>query len=585
MSCLRKPIHLCVALLVVLASAVLAQDTPPTAAEAVAAPEVSLSSPAATMESFLKAINRVNDGYDDAWSQVFACFDVELTTRADRRNMQRIARQLLDVLDRLGKVKPQDDLPNDYALQQRVSEGREPLRRYQFFPDPRFAWVWEKLGELGQAPQGKITLVVGENGRWRFSAATVADISQLNESTTTLPPRYIDTGIERRSEVLALLGPTFDRTPLWAWGTLLLGIFLGLLVGKFAQALLRGIAKRLDNRGWTVRATVFRNAANPASLALLSAGLLVGLSFVVMEPRLHEFANNILAFLFILAAGWFLFNLVDVIELALLHLTAKTATKLDDMVVPLIRKTLRIFLVIIFTLVVAQNIFGLNITGWLAGLGIAGLAVSLAAQDSIKNLFGSVTIFFDKPFLVGDFITFGGDTGTVEEIGFRSTRIRLLSGHLVTVPNMQFIDNKVENIAARPYIRRQMDVTITYDTPPQKIEKAVDILRDVLHDPQVVEQGRFNMQDNPPRIAFNELNADSLNIRAYYWYQMAGDPNRGFFTFLEHCQLVNMKLFRRYEEAGIDFAFPTQTLYLAGDPNRRLSVHIEPPEGTSQASS
>ena len=119
----------------------------------------------------------------------------------------------------------------------------------------------------------------------------------------------------------------------------------------------------------------------------------------------------------------------------------------------------------------------------------------------------------------------------------------------------------------------------------QKIEKAVDILRDVLHDPQVVEQGRFNMQDNPPRIAFNELNADSLNIRAYYWYQMAGDPNRGFFTFLEHCQLVNMKLFRRYEEAGIDFAFPTQTLYLAGDPNRRLSVHIEPPEGTSQASS
>ena len=119
-----------------------------------------------------------------------------------------------------------------------------------------------------------------------------------------------------------------------------------------------------------------------------------------------------------------------------------------------------------------------------------------------------------------------------------------------------------------------MDVTITYDTPPGKIQEAVEILRAVLTDPQVVEEGRFNMEENPPRISFNELNSDSLNIRAYYWYQMAADPDRGFFTFLEHAQVVNLKLFHAYEEAGIDFAFPTQTLYLAGDPQRKLRVEV-----------
>lgn len=113
-------------------------------------------------------------------------------------------------------------------------------------------------------------------------------------------------------------------------------------------------------------------------------------------------------------------------------------------------------------------------------LGIAGLAVSLAAQDSIKNLFGSVTIFIDNPFSVGDRIVFSGTDGFVEEIGFRSTRIRTLTGHLVTVPNMKFIDEAVENITARPYIRRTMNMTITYDTPPDKIEQAVQIIRDLL---------------------------------------------------------------------------------------------------------
>ena len=370
------------------------------------------------------------------------------------------------------------------------------------------------------------------------------------------------------------VGPTFEKTSVYGWLGLFGGILAGLIVGKLVSFILKSTGGRLQGRGLQVPGLVIQDAANPLSLTLFAFGLAAGLAVVYMEDPVRDFSLSIIVVMHYLAMGWFLYNLVDIIELALIKVTSKTETKLDDMMVPMIRKALRIFLVVVFTLFVANSAFGVDITAWLAGLGLAGLAISLAAQDSIKNLFGSLMILLDHPFMVDDFIRFDGEVGKVEEIGFRSTKIRLLSGHLITMPNMKFIDNKVENITARPYIRRQMDVTITYDTPPEKIDEAVTILKQILSDEQVIREGRFNMEDNAPKVSFNELNADSLNIRGYYWYQMDGDPDRGFFSYLEHCELVNRKLFRRYADAGIEFAFPTQTLYLAGDPARQLGVDV-----------
>src|SRR5690606_32061149 len=133
-----------------------------------------------------------------------------------------------------------------------------------------------------------------------------------------------------------------------------------------------------------------------------------------------------------------------------------------------------------FTLFVAQNVFGLDITGWLAGLGLAGLAVSLAAQDSVKNLFGWATVVFDRPFTTGDFVNYGGTLGTVEDISFRSTKLRMITGHLYTIPNMKWIDGTVENISARGFIRRDLNLSLTYDTTPEKVDEAVRIVEDIL---------------------------------------------------------------------------------------------------------
>lgn len=397
--------------------------------------------------------------------------------------------------------------------------------------------------------------------------------STPTEAAAAVTQQEADTAADKEptGEVMEAVGTIFE-TPWWGWLVLLGGILFGLIAGKIAQGVLRGMANRLRNDGREVRSLVFHDIASPASLALLTFGIQIGLRFIEMPEEVREFAGKIIQFLYILALGWFFYNVVDIVDVALRRITERTDNRLAQQITPLIRKTIRVFVVIVFALFIAQNVFGVNITAWLAGLGIAGLAVSLAAQDSIKNLFGSITVLLDKPFAVGDRIQFSGADGFVEEIGFRSTKIRTFTGHIITVPNMKFIDGTVENVSARPFIRRMMDVTITYDTPPEKIDEAVQIIKDVLHEEELATP--FNLDERPPRVYFNDFNADSLNISVAYWYFLDAEQGRDWWGYLEHGEKFNHRLFRAFGEAGIDFAFPSQTLYLAGDTDRQLAVHV-----------
>jgi MscS family membrane protein len=377
---------------------------------------------------------------------------------------------------------------------------------------------------------------------------------------------------EPEPDVLGALGTVFDATPGWAWFALFGGILGGLIAGKIVQVALRRVADRMRAYAAVARAVIFDGLAGPASLALLTVGIHLGLVGVVMPPEIALFVFNVLKFLYLLAIGGLIYTRVNLIDIALKRHIEKSHSKLAAQIAPLVRKAIRIFVIIIFVLFIAQNVFGINVTAWLAGLGIAGLAVSLAAQDSIKNLFGSITVLLDKPFAVGDRIVFGDADGFVEEIGFRSTKIRTFTGHLVTVPNMKFIDSNVENVSARPFLRRTLDVTITYDTPPEKVEQAVQIIKDILFEAEMVDP--FRLEERPPRVFFNDYNAASLNISVSYWYFLDEPTGRDWWGFLAYNEKFNHLLFKAFGEAGIDFAFPTQTLYLAGDPDRELAVRV-----------
>jgi MscS family membrane protein len=367
------------------------------------------------------------------------------------------------------------------------------------------------------------------------------------------------------------LGRVWQENSAWQWGVLLGAIFLGMVVGKIVGMVLGRLARQAGDRGWVVRQNVLQDLIGPAALALLALGLALGLASLNMSVPLQRFWMKILLLLYSIAFFWYAYNLVSVIEVMLLRLTARTESALDDQLVPLIRKTLRVFLVVIAVMFIFDAVLGQDITAWLAGLGIAGLAVSLAAQDSLKNLFGSITVLLDRPFQLGERIVFGGYDGVVEDIGFRSTKIRTPTGHLVTIPNSKIVNDPVENIGRRPFIRRTIDVTITYDTPREKIEQAVDILRDLLEEKGIAEpiHPTLNGNEYPPRVYFNDYNSESLNIKVLYWFTPPA-----YWDFMEHGQRLNLRIFEEFEKAGIEFAFPTQTLYLAGDPKRKLAVKM-----------
>ncbi|HWH70538.1 MAG TPA: mechanosensitive ion channel family protein, partial [Candidatus Sulfotelmatobacter sp.] len=355
------------------------------------------------------------------------------------------------------------------------------------------------------------------------------------------------------------------HTTVGGWITLFCGIFGGVLVGKLANVAIVNISQRLATRGWRVRSIITRSLAGPANLALIGVGISIGIGHLAPSPQLFEAAGKGLGLLYIIAAGWLLYNLIDLVDSALRNITSRTETKLDDQLVPLVTKTIRIFLIVIVVLFTAENIFGANISAWLAGLGIAGLAVSLAAQDSIKNVFGSITIIIDQPFAQGDFVKVGDYSGNVEEVGFRSTRLRTPDGTLVTIPNSKVADSNIENFQARKGIRRAFDLAITCDTPPAKVEEALRIIKEVLAEPDIAAS--FDLQNLPPRVYFSNLAASSLNIQVMYWFTPTD-----FWAYNAHAEKVNLRLLQRLEQAGIEFAFPTQTLYLASDPKRKL-VH------------
>ncbi len=377
----------------------------------------------------------------------------------------------------------------------------------------------------------------------------------------------IMTAIMTTTNVLAAWTDVFVKSrflgnTLWQW-LALLGVLLGsFVIGRVVSFFLDRQGRRLEERLQLI-STLLRSASRPASLVILAGGLYLAGQFMnltyvengVEKMDLTSFWFNVCRTIAVLAAGWFIYRLVDVVEFYLRRWTSRTETLLDDQLVPMIRKTLRVFVVIVVLLFVAQNIFNWNIGALLAGLGVGGLAFALAARDMLANLFGSITIFADRPFQMGDWVIINDQQGVIEEVGFRSTRIRLFNGHQVIMPNSVVANATIENVARRGFIRRVMNVTITYDTPPQKVQRGVEILREMLE-----ERSEHLHPDYPPRVYFNDFNAASLNIIVYYWFV---PPQWWQYNQFNHD--FNMELLRRFNQEGIEFAFPTQTLYVKQD--------------------
>ncbi|MGD2029583.1 MAG: mechanosensitive ion channel family protein, partial [Desulfobacterales bacterium] len=226
-------------------------------------------------------------------------------------------------------------------------------------------------------------------------------------------------------------------------------------------------------------------------------------------------------------------------------------------------KTVLKLVVIVTASVIWLDNVGFQVTTILAGLGVGGLAVALACQDTLKNLIGSIMILLDKPYEVGQRIVVKGHDGVVEEIGLRSTRVRLLTGHQTIIPNDEMARMDIENIGRRPHIRRLTNIAIPNNTPLERIEKAVKVIEGILENHEGMDP------EFPPRVYFNEFNRDSLNIMILYWYHPAD-----YWAFLDLNQRVNRKILQEFESEGIKLALPSSATFLSQEDEKPLLMDI-----------
>jgi MscS family membrane protein len=384
---------------------------------------------------------------------------------------------------------------------------------------------------------------------WKFSNQTVVEIPRL----------YEHFGFGPFEETLSKIFPDaqFLGWQVWQWVLWLINLSLSFLLALLITWIVNLLVGRKDTE---MRRQIQRFVAWPVRFLLWLLLERIGLSFIGLSITIRTIfrVDPVLPFVM----TWTAIRLVDLVVFWWGERLRRGER--EDAIVLLrpARTAIRITIVIVAVLFWLDNI-GIKVSALLAGLGVGGLAVALAAQDTLKNLLGSIMILLDKPYKVGQRIVAKGHDGVVEEIGLRSTRMRLLTGHQTTIPNDEMAKIDIENIGQRPHIRRLTNIGITYDTPPEKIEKAVELILKILDNHEGMDP------EFPPRAYFSEYNPYSLNILVLYWYHPAD-----YWGYMKFSQWVNLQIAREFQKEGIKFAFPTSTTYLSQDDSQPLHVKL-----------
>jgi potassium efflux system protein len=225
-----------------------------------------------------------------------------------------------------------------------------------------------------------------------------------------------------------------------------------------------------------------------------------------------------------------------------------------------------------YALAVGVGIFALNfvdvpLTAFTIFGGAIAIGVGFGSQAVINNFIGGLIMMAERPARIGERIIFGSHDGVVEEVGFRSTKLRTGQDHLVTIPNSTLVHESIENVGRRRTINRNFRVAVGYDTPREKIIEAVEAIRAILDEPGIREPIHpvVSLEKHPPRVHFHEYNADSLSIQIVYWY---GPPN--YWDYMAHAERVNLRIFEEFDRLGVSFASPSKTVYIAQDSGQQF---------------
>lgn len=361
----------------------------------------------------------------------------------------------------------------------------------------------------------------------------------------------------------------FMGTAVWQFLVAFIFILLGLVLKKlvehvFEKQLIPFFKKtRVDFDHLFLEAL-----SKPLGYLLLIGGFAGAFSVLplpVEEPDVRGFVNETFKILVAVDFLWFFFRLVDIGVRYLGRLAERTESKLDEQLVPLVSRAIKATIGVMSFLWIMQ-LLGYNISSLLAGLGIGGLAVALALQDTLSNFFGSVFIFLDRPFMVGDLIKIGDVEGTVEDVGFRSTRIRTYPATLVTIPNKTVANSTVDNLAKRPKRRVTQNIGVTYETNADQMEDVVKLIEDVIKNDEGVDQDFI-------AVRFSDFGDSSLDIMVIYFTKSV--------VFAEHAEVkerINLAIMRAVKDLGLSIAFPTRSIYIENMGEMKVSGKKKKPD-------
>ena len=503
-----------------------AEDVTPSAAPAPV--PAAHRSPRATMETFLEAFY-VEGGPD--LNLAASCLDLsELSPAVRSLQGRELAGMLKRVVDRT-RLVDLESIPVD---------------------PPGGSWVFERYDS------GSVVIARTESGRWLFSRETVGSLWEIHDEVAD---REVVSGLEARHDVLTPAMWVRSKVPEtlrgrffflegWQWLGVLSVILLGVIAGRiFTAVAASGVDRALIKRFHRVDRHLLTATIRPASVLLMVLLWGLGALWLGLPTVIFKVYVEAIVVVAVIAFSVVAYRFIDVVSALAEQRTADTDSRFDDLLVPLIRKTFKVLVVAIGLVTVAGSV-GIEVAGLLAGLGLGGLAFALAAQDTVSNLFGSVTVLFDRPFQVGDWIKVGDVEGTVEEMGFRSTRVRTFYNSLITLPNSNLIKASVDNLGARSYRRWSTRLGIAYDTPPETVDAFCEGIRELVRCHPHTRKDYYH-------VYFNEFGAACLEIMLYVFF-----VTPDWATELRERHRLAVDILRLARELEVEFAFPTQTLYL-----------------------
>ncbi len=471
---------------------------------------------------------------------IAACREGDYAKAANYLDLRRVtgdgptlARQLRTILSRtlwvdIDALSPQHD--------GRLDDGLPPYR--------------ELLGNI-DTKRGKVDILLQRVPRedgvaiWKVAGVTVAQVPDLYE--------------EFGYGVLEQFLPEFAFTTefldiaLWQWVGLLVLVLLAAVASWLLTVfVLRLLGTVVAFTKTTIDDKIRLEAAGPIRLAIAALLFRAGLVPLGLGVKATEFISSLLSALFIVAVTWLLLRATDVLSSVVEERLVERGEMGAMGLVPPGRKIVKAIVVIMGFIAILSN-FGFNVAALLAGLGVGGIAVALASQKTIENLFGGIVLYADRPVRVGDFCRFGDKMGTVEEIGIRSTRIRTLDHTVIAVPNATFSNMEIDNITARERIRLLAILTVRYETTPDQLRYILVEIRKLLYSHERVIS-------DTPRVRFINFGAYSLDIEV-----LAYVNSTDWTEFLGIREDIFLRIMDIIETSGSGFAFPSQTLYMGRD--------------------